>query len=357
MLLYVACGSAFAGNAKEFIKTIEKEFSINSDGMVTINNKYGNVEIVGWEQNKVNIKVTITADTKNQSTADELFDRIIINFSNTSSSVKADTEIKSKASWTKFWGKNKNDFKIDYLVQMPKSNELNLENKYGDIYVTTMDNRADVTLKYGNLRMDGVNGDIDLMMGYSKGSLSSAHDVELVLNYSTLRLGTAEDMHVKSKYSTLEIESAAELRSESSYDNYRVNQVKEFKNFGKYDDLILEDVHDMTVETKYSDIVTKQLTGSADMDTRYGGVDIKHIARGFDEIYCSGNYTKVNLEFAENASFSVDAYTKYAPIKYTDLNLSVDKKQNNEKEIQGVRGGSDGGRVKVNLNYGSLTIH
>ena len=40
---------------KEFTKTIKKEFDIDADGKVSIVNKYGEVNINTWDQNKVKI--------------------------------------------------------------------------------------------------------------------------------------------------------------------------------------------------------------------------------------------------------------------------------------------------------------
>ena len=53
--------------AHEKSKTIKKEFDVNSDALLRINNKYGNVETISWDQNRVEIEVTITVSGNNES--------------------------------------------------------------------------------------------------------------------------------------------------------------------------------------------------------------------------------------------------------------------------------------------------
>ena len=62
----------------EFTKNINKEFNISANGDVSLANKYGKVDLKTWSQNKVKIDITITVDARNQSNADDIFERIKI---------------------------------------------------------------------------------------------------------------------------------------------------------------------------------------------------------------------------------------------------------------------------------------
>ena len=359
IILGMLCSvSLFARSEKEFIRSIEKEFDLLSDGSVEISNRYGNVDIETWTENKVKIVVTIKVDTKNEDRAEDLFDKIDINFSNTSASVKAVTEIETiKSKWFKLWDDDK-DLQINYAVQMPASAELTLANKYGDIYVAELGGRADVTLKYGNLRMDGAGGNVNLTMGYSKGSLTHMKDGDLNLSYSTLRLGTGEDLRVSSKYATLEVESAGDIRSESRYDHYRIDAVNNFRNFGKYDDIIIGEAGSVEIETKYSDVNVDDLSNSAEFDGKYGGLKISNVRNGFSNIDVVGNYTGIKINIDDSASYSLDAYAKYAGIRHADLEITREIRKNSETTLVGYRhSDSSSSRIKANVNYGSLTIN
>lgn len=88
-------------DVQEFTKTVKKEFPINATGTVDLSNKYGKVDVHTWERDRVKIDVTIVVDARSESTAQEVFNRIQIDFSNDDSFVKAETSIETNKSW---WG-------------------------------------------------------------------------------------------------------------------------------------------------------------------------------------------------------------------------------------------------------------
>ena len=47
-------------------KTIKKEFSVNSDALLKINNSYGNLNITSWNENRVLIEVHIKTNGNNE---------------------------------------------------------------------------------------------------------------------------------------------------------------------------------------------------------------------------------------------------------------------------------------------------
>ena len=134
--LLFAVGLLAAGSTtqQEFSKTINKQFDISPDGLVNLSNKYGKIDIKTWDQNRVRISVKIVVDAKDEETAQEVFNRISVNFSNTSSQVTASTEIASKKSSWWGWGNDSDDFAINYEVSMPTTGNLDVTAKYCDVY-------------------------------------------------------------------------------------------------------------------------------------------------------------------------------------------------------------------------------
>ena len=163
ILVFLLAGTMLiaAPTKSEFERTIQKDFQIDSDGLVDLSNKYGKVTIETVSGNTVNIEVVIKVDANSQSKADEIFDRIDIDFTNNGSLVKAETTIASqKSKWFSWWGDSKsNSLEINYTVKMPKSCRLSLMNKYGDNFVDHLDGKANISVKYGNLQLAGISGD------------------------------------------------------------------------------------------------------------------------------------------------------------------------------------------------------
>ena len=48
----------------EKTKKIKKEYNVNANALLRINNKYGNVDVISWDQNRIEIEVTIPNSTK-----------------------------------------------------------------------------------------------------------------------------------------------------------------------------------------------------------------------------------------------------------------------------------------------------
>ena len=81
-----------ARDVKEtFTKKITEEFNINANGKTSITNKYGHVVLNNWDKDAVKIIVQIEVKASNKNAANDLFDGIKIDFSNSSSNVSAAT--------------------------------------------------------------------------------------------------------------------------------------------------------------------------------------------------------------------------------------------------------------------------
>ncbi len=64
---------------------------------------------------------------------------------------------KSSRSWS-FWGKSKNtSYKINYTVKMPKSNNVKVNNDYGNILLNEIDGSANINCDYGKITLGDLN--------------------------------------------------------------------------------------------------------------------------------------------------------------------------------------------------------
>ena len=116
-------------------KTIKKEFTVNADALMKINNQYGNVDVTSWDGNKIVIDVKITVSGNDEDKVIKRLDMINVEFESSSSEVSAKTVIQKKSSvWSWNWGK-KNDvnYHIDYKIKVPITNNVSLNNDYGNI--------------------------------------------------------------------------------------------------------------------------------------------------------------------------------------------------------------------------------
>lgn len=344
---------------REYTKTINKQFPITADGTVKISNRHGKVEINTWDNNEVKVEVVITVDAHSQDRANDVFDRVTIDFNSSRDFVSATTEIASKSGWSSWWGGSSNDnYKINYQVYMPETNELGLFNKYGDSYVAALKGGVDLEIKYGNIQLDNVENDVRLMLGYGNASIVGAHKLDLEVKYSKVKIGTVKDADIISKYSSVTIDEAQDVRSETKYDHYHLGMVKDYHNIGKYDDVHIKVAKSVRAAAKYSDYTVTHLKDWADFDLEYGSASVEMLDRAFTALEIRGRYTDYKIEVQEGTNYQLDASSRYANIRYpSEMTVVKEIKDGHEREVEGFVGDKNQAKViKARLNYGGIKV-
>ena len=157
------------------------------------------------------------------------------------------------------------------------------------------------------------------------------------------------------KYTDLVMGSADRLKVVSSYCDLHGNDVDEITYSGKYDDLEFERVKSIEVESSYSGMRLNGLSTSGRFGMRYGDLQVDNIARGFSRLDINTSYTGVDLDFAEDASFVIDAQNNYCNIRHHGLKITEDIQKAGSTTLKASKG-SGGGQVMARMNYGELNI-
>ncbi|HRY61576.1 MAG TPA: hypothetical protein P5266_05205, partial [Candidatus Fermentibacter sp.] len=120
----------------EFTRVVRREFSVNPDALLTVNNRFGKIHCTNWDKQEVSIEATVTVTAPNQAAADKRLDRITIDISGTASAVNAITRLDEVK------GSGKIRFSIDYMISLPASMNLDLTDKFGDIFINEVHGRT-----------------------------------------------------------------------------------------------------------------------------------------------------------------------------------------------------------------------
>ena len=346
---------------KEYIKEINKEFSTTADGEVNIFNKYGTVDIKSWNENRVKIEVKIIVNARNQDDANDVFDRIDINFNSRSGYVSAETSIasaKSSSFWW-FWGTNSSaDYQIHYLVYMPKTNALKLETKYCDATMDYLSGGAELEMKYGDFDSEGFGGNVSMYLSYGKGKIMTLKNLDGELSYGRLVLPTCHDVDLDSKYSKVKIAKGGDLTVNSKYDTYILGDIRRMKVVGRYSDYSINQIDDIYFDGKYSDIKIELLVNNGDFESKYGNIIITNLEDGFGLIELDGKYTdfKVGTEMAK--AFCLEAESEYGDITVSDkLKVKENVKEGNSQVISAyLTSHACSSRIFSIIKYGQLKI-
>lgn len=344
----------------EFSKTIKKEFAISPTGTTYLDNKYGNVEVKTWDQNRVRITATIKVNAGSQSAADAIFDRITINFSAGEEYAKAQTSIEpSKNNWLQWsWlGISRNDYSINYEVFLPETNNLDIRHRYGDLFVAAMKGRVQLDVKYVNFKVEAMGDNSSLLFGYGNGTVSRAGNLSAEVSYSKLNLEEANDIKINSKYTQVNIGKAKDLHAVSRYDTYVIQKIQDLTNTGAYDNFKVNIAESIEFNSKYSGLKAEKINRSLTCTLSYGNVDVK-MSENFSKVNCIGSYGNAKIGLPHDTGFALDAATNFAGVSYPEqLDVDYYVEKNTSTTVRGKTSKGSEATIYLRFNYGGAKIY
>ncbi len=359
MMALVFPKTTYADDARDYTKTIKKEFEIHPNGTTSLINKYGKMDIKTWDKNRVKIDVRIIVKASNEESARKVFDRIDITFTNTEELVKAVTFIEPVRK--RWWGgkktRNKLDYSINYEVYMPPSNQLQLQHRYGEVFLADISGKADLMVKYANLRAGQVGDDSRVILAYGNGSIQRSKDINVNVSYGKFYIRQTRDAKIDSRYAVVQVTEAEEIDCKTKYDDYDLGKVKTFKNLGLYDNIDIQSAEKVQVNSKYTQLIIGRVQDILDIDVGYGKAKFG-IAPNFSDVSIVGSYTDVRLALAPGLSSYIDAVANFAGILYPqNIKINYENERQNSHELKAETGSaSNKGQIKAVLSYGGLKI-
>ncbi len=344
-LLQMVVFSLVFADEGQFTKKFKKEYSVNKDTRLQLDNKYGNIDIKNWEKNSISVDVTITVKTSNEEKAQKLFDQIHIDFSESGNLINVKTEFDE--NFGKFFH-NDNDKLIDiyYSVMMPKNVPLDLANKYGNVFINELTSTSTIDIKYGNLKANKIlHNDVkpltQITLGYSNADIQEVAWTKFDIKYSKIEVEDSKALVILSRYSKIYITKGTSMVTESKYDTYRLGKIT-----------------NLVATSAYSNYKADEVSNKILTETKYTDVHVNRIPAGFESIKVTSSYGNYTLAIDPNASYTLDGYAKYAKISYPD-NARVNRfNENNEQKVNGKIGSNQNSKatVTINTNYGGVKL-
>jgi len=346
-LLMVSCAFAAKGRLN---KVFDREFAVKESTKLYIENKYGQINVENWDKNQISIHVEVKVDNPNDEKAKIMLDAIDIEFSETDNVVSAITKFNQdimKSNKRLFSSISNDEMSIDYMIKMPKNVEVDLNNKYGDIFINELTGKVLVNLKYGNIRVN-------------KFERGDAKDINtLVVGYGSATLGDVNWLKVEIKYGNLKVDKARAIVILSKYSKVNIDKVNSLVVDSKYDDYTLGSLANIVGESGYTNISINDLSKKLNLTTKYGDVKISNVADNFESIVFNGAYTGLKAGINSNVSYKIDAVVSYGNIKFDAPTAKINRiEQNTSTELNGVIGASEAtnSKVYVRAKYGSVTL-
>jgi len=348
-LLLLLPSIVLANTVEDLIKSskersIKKSFNVSSNATLKVDNSFGNVDVITWEENRIDFDILIKVTGNNAEKVQEKIDGINIEFSSTNDLVSAITHIsKNKSNWWN-WGKNMSlQIEINYVIKMPISGNVDLSQDYGSINLDRLNGVAKISCDYGKITTKELMADNnDIRFDYSSNCyFEYIKGGKITADYSGFTIAKTKNLIVKADYTKSIIEVGENVSYNCDYGSLKVDNVNNFNGKGDYLTLRLGSVFK-----------------NVKIDANYGSVKIDRIASKAKNIDINADFTGITIGHDVDYNFSFDIDLEYASLRESDgfnfINKEIDM---TEKKYSGYYGTQNSGNfVKIKSEYGSVSF-
>lgn len=326
-------------------KTINREFTVNSKALLKVNNSYGNITIATYSGNKVLIEVHIKTNGNNPDKVRERLNDININFTNTASLVTAITTIKksSSGSWWNWGNSNNVNMEINYIIKLPITNSVNLDNSYGSINLDTIEGTATINCDYGKITTKELLAENNkLSFDYTNNTyFEYINSGKIDADYSSFTVGKTKNLEVVADYTKSVIEIAENVTYNCDYGSFTINEVNHLKGNGDY------------LTTRIGNVYK-----SLEIDADYGSIKIDKLGTNVELLKIDSDYVGITIGYHTDAAFNFKIHLDYASLKHPDAFEFTKKRiESTSKYYEGfVKNSNSGHNIIINSDYGSVTF-
>ena len=280
----------------------------------------------------------ITVTARNQEDADRQFEQISIDFTNSASAVSAVTNFDGRR------GGGKGVTSIDYSINLPVTVNLDVTNKFGDIYLNELQGKCKVNLGYGNFDANKLlNSDNLIDIKFSKASVNWMKGTVAYLKYSEMKVGYSGSMLLDTKFSDLNAEKIIVLKF--NFEGGRMS---------------IDNCSAIEGKSKFSDLDIRYVEQSLVLDIQYGSCNVREMPATFSTVNIRNKYGNVSVDLDAASNYSLEADLKFCDIEYPSdqARFSFRSVKNNEKSLKGVigKGEAPTGKVIVKSEFGNVSL-
>jgi len=320
-------------------KNIKKTFIVNSNAGIDIENKYGNITVSTWDENKIDLDITIKVSGGNENWVNERLSSIDVDINALKSMVTAITNIGNSSLKSRG---SSNSFEINYVIKIPKNGTVKLNNKYGNITTLNLESTTDIACKYGKIILGKLNGDSNrIEIGYSQNS-----SIDYIKNGN-----------IEARYSGIKINESGNLNVDANYTDVSLLEGQNIKCKGNYGSFKFQKINSLVGSSNYVTISIAEVLNNLNIDATYSKINVESMSEKSKNVNINTGYTNIALGYDANYSFDFDINTRYGSIKNDNsLEVLVSEIKSNTKRISGYNKKKGQNKVIINSSYGNIIL-
>ncbi len=297
LTVLLALGTMAGGQTYSETQKIVRSFQAGPETRLDLTNKYGMVHIIPWDKDSVHISIDLFIKSSSEVKLEKLKRNVDFDFTDTRYYISVQTAFGAKGSnfFSDLWDlsstilPSKNEVRIDYTVYVPSFLNINISNKYGDIYIDDMRGSVSVNLSNGDIKANSLKGEANISLNFGNGIINELNQAKLNLTYADVEIQSADQLKIESKSSKVRISQVGMLTALSKRDKYSVSSIGI-----------------LTGESWFSDIWVNRLREEINYNPKYGALKVDTIPEDFSFININTEFSDVNLVFRKTTSYQLE---------------------------------------------------
>jgi hypothetical protein len=206
-------------------KLINKSYNVTADDKLEIDNQFGNVVVSTWDKQEITVDIEISARASTEERAQAIMDRIEVKDGKDGHNIWFKTKVGEIHNNNGNRGHNDNErgFYIDYVIHMPASNGLDIENSFGKTEVPAFKGLVSLTSKFGSLNTGKLDNVDQIDVEFGKAYITSVSNGKVVFKFNKeSRIGKVEgSVKITSEFSqNVQFAVADNIQELSVFESY-----------------------------------------------------------------------------------------------------------------------------------------
>ena len=337
-------------------ESISRKFKVSTGVNVNINNKYGQVIINTWNTDSVVVNVQVTSYGKNYSDAKKTIDRVDFDFNQVSNFLTLNTVFdRSSGSFKELFNGigdysksllSKNKLTVDYEIFIPEKAALEIQNKFGDVYINRHSGPLRLEMSHGDLRSDDLRGNTRINLSFGKAYLKNIQDADLEIRAAELEIRKTANLNLTSSSSEINIGEAFSVKVDSRNDLINIGRVQVIQGSGVFSKINLGEAESFI-----------------DLGLSYGELNAQQVDSKFSKILIEGRSADIDLQIDAQAVFKAQFIAKDDGFSLDNRFDKFDRRQLSEKKGFSVVTGNYGNvttlpsELTIKAQGGTLSVH
>lgn len=302
-LIILTAAISSSSFAQKFTKEISQEVPGAKGGVIRVVTTSRKLEIKSWNQPKVKVTAVIAYDTVSRTMTDEEWfeqmgiaikpfsSRVDILSRNTgvsysyidgyafsgtgarSSSNQGSIDVIAKANSTSKTNNPRRPFVQTLTVMIPEGSNLDIDQKYGDVYIGTNVTDASIEINNGALDAQDIKN-LKLKATYCNANMGNVENAEMEFYNGTLRAQQINDLDIDSRSSSIEYTKGNYVYLRSQSDNISIDELSKLDGRKSYGSIRVDKLNtSIELEGNNYDLKLRGISPTVEkvkIDNRYG---------------------------------------------------------------------------------------